>query len=332
MDCLQAQQALSDAVDRAVDDSVLADARAHCADCAECASFARGLDALVRATAPNAPAALVERIVALGVEEASSIRETAHDVAQDARHDGRIVPFRRAWRPRFATIASVAAVLLVALVATGIGLRGLLVGEQAPSEVARTSAEYDNSTGAPLAAPGVDAAGSGASRDVTNPAAAPPYVVLDGLVYALTGQRTVNASSLVTETPIITALDTGADPVEIPAFRIAGESGTLVLRQESGTYLGFSTISRTFGGRRFVLTSGVRIAAYGGWPLLPLRFAVPTSPDGSPTFSFFGKDDAGVPVYVPAGGAPRNGFAVAPGTSADDPAAGNPNWTWWQPE
>jgi hypothetical protein len=42
-------------------------------------------------------------------------------------------------------------------------------------------------------------------------------------------------------------------------------------------------------------------------------------------------DDRGREVFVPFGAYVSGGFALAPGTPADDPAAGNPNWTWWEP-
>lgn len=338
MGCLEAQEVLSEAIDREVDAASLAEARAHCDGCADCAKLEHGLDLLSRAAAPAASSALVERIIALAAEEAAAIREAAASAAnetpvKDAPIGTPVVQFvPPKWTPRLTAFASIAAMLLVALVATGIGLGGLLRGERAATDTASTSTEYSTSTGAPLAAPGTDAGSTDASKDLAGRIAAPSYVVLDGLVYAPTGQRAVDVSSLVTATPVVTALDTGTNPLTIPAFRVTGESRTIVLEQTPGTYLGFSTISRKFGGRRFVLTSGANIAAYGAWPLLPSRFAVPTSPDGSPTFSFFGKDDAGVLIYVPAGGAPTNGFAVAPGASPGDPAAENPNWTWWQPE
>jgi hypothetical protein len=42
-------------------------------------------------------------------------------------------------------------------------------------------------------------------------------------------------------------------------------------------------------------------------------------------------DDAGVTVFSRIGEVPDRGFAIAPGTPSGDPAAGNPNWTWWLP-
>ncbi len=339
MDCLQAQTILSEAIDGAVDSDALSEARAHCEGCPECATFIRGLDLLSRAAVPGAPPALVDSLIARGAEEAAAIREATtaaeHDAsAETAPVDTPIVRFvPTKWTPRLTAFASVAAVLLVALVATGIGLGGLLGGQRAATETAGTSVqEYGTTTSAPLGATPPSADASNAAKDMLSAIAAPPYIVVEGVAYAPTGSRAVQASLLVTAPPVYTALDSGADPVSIPAFRITGENGTVVLQQSDGTYLGFTTIIRRFGGRRFVLTSGTSVTAYGAWPTLPARFVMPTDADGSPTFSFFGKDDAGVLIYVPPGGAPASGFAVAPGTDPSDPAAGNPNWTWWQPE
>jgi len=333
MDCLKAQEILSDALDRDVDGALLAEAREHCETCPDCARLLRSLALLSRSVAPTAPPELVERLIALGNEEAASIRTiaaTTEAAPESAAAESPVVHFAPTrWTPRLTAFASVAAVLLVALVATGISLGGLLSANRTATDTANTLME----SGAPTAPPylsGTDEAGTAASKDAAA-IAAPPYVVLDGIVYALTGERDIDSSGLVTATPVISALDTGTDPVSIAAFRIAGENGSIALQPAPGTYLGFSVVSRTFGGRRFILTSD-SVPAYGAWPGLPSRFAVPTSPDGSPTFSFFGKDDAGVLIYVPAGVAPTSGFAVAPGTTSDDPAAGNPNWTWWQAE
>lgn len=327
MDCLKAQDILSEAIDRTVDSASLTDARAHCAGCTDCAAFERALDLMSRAGLPIAPQPLVDRIVTLGNIEAVLLRATAAETgtAPAAVPVVRLSRFRRP--QRLAAFASIAAVLLVALVAIGITLGGLDRSKRALTDTAGTSWNTE-----PLGAPDAATTSTEAYRDSASQSAAPPYVVLDGLVYAPVEVRTAQPSSFVTATPIVTALDTGTDPTPVPTFRIAGRNDAIVLESPPGTYLEFEAVSREFGRRRFMLTSDVDIAAYGAWPLPPRRFPVPTSSDGSPTFSFFAKDDSGVLIYVPRGGQPRNGFAVAPGTAVDDPAAGNPNWTWWQPE
>ena len=158
------------------------------------------------------------------------------------------------------------------------------------------------------------------------------YVVVDGIIYSPTGTRHVDEAALISATPVLTALGTGTDPISLPAYRVTNEPENAVLRTADGSYLGLSAITRTFGRKRFVLESGTILTAYGQWPMLPARFTPPSGADGAPAFSFFGKDDIGARIYVPAGGQPTEGFAVAPGSTPDDPAAGNPNWTWWRVE
>ena len=44
-----------------------------------------------------------------------------------------------------------------------------------------------------------------------------------------------------------------------------------------------------------------------------------------------GRDALGVQTYTATGVPQTQGFAIAPGTPATDPAGSNPNWTWWEP-
>lgn len=334
MECLKAQQLLSEAIDVVTSDDVLAEARAHCAGCEECTRFVRSLERIASLPEPAAPADLVTRLVAMGAEEATALRaipaETLADDAAVGDHTTAPVRFLPSWwAPRLSAYAAVAAVLLVALVATGIGLGGMLSPKEATVGTAEDTRMQTDGGAALSAAPAPDGTQE-ATKDVGYGAVAPPYVVIDGLVYAPTGPQTVDAATLVTATPVLTSLEASSDPISLPAYTITAAKGAAVLRLGDGTYLGFSAVTRTFGGRTFVLTSGSLLTAYGQWPMLPTRFQPPTAPDGSPTFSFFGKDDVGALIYVPTGGQPTEGFAIAPGSEPGDPAAGNPNWTWWQ--
>lgn len=335
MECLKAQQLLSEAIDASVPDDELAEARAHCAGCDECARFVRSLERIASLPAPSASDDLVTRLVALGAEEAAVLRampaETPDDDAAVGDHAAAPMRFLPSWwAPRLSAYAAVAAVLLVALVATGIGLGGVLSPKEATVGTAEDTRMQTDGGAALSAAPAPDGAQE-ATKDVGYGTVAPPYVVINGLVYAPTGPQTADVATLTTATPVLTSLDATSDPTSLPAFTIGTTNGAAVLVLGDGTYLGFSVVTRQFGGRTFVLTSGSMLTAYGQWPTLPGRFPEPTAPDGSPTFSFFGKDDVGALIYVPAGGQPTEGFAIAPGSGPEDPAAGNPNWTWWQP-
>jgi hypothetical protein len=337
MECLKAQQLLSESIEGIADEVELEEAHAHCAGCAECAQFLRMTERLAKLPAPKASTELIDRLVCLGSKEAILLREgaasaTEHvetEKAPSAEKPTRFLP--NWWAPRLTAFAAVAAMLLVALVATGISLGGLLGQQAATDTLSRDGADSETVKDSPVAtAPSTAESTQGAAEfgQVT----APPYIVIDGLVYAPTGPRTVEAASLITATPVLTSLDTGANPTTLQSYRIDNVPLVAVLQLADGTYLGFSVVTRSFGGATFVLESGSLLTAYGQWPTLPARFQIPTSPDGSPTFSFFGKDDARVLIYVPAGGQAAKGFAVAPGTAPNDPAVGNPNWTWWRPE
>ncbi len=337
MDCLHAQQVLSESMDGEIAAGELAEATAHCASCQECARFARSLERMAALPTPVAPAALVERLVTLGRNEAAEIRSAAGSDAIETsipetpvNHNDAPRRLPSWWAPRLTAYAAAAAVLLVALVATGAGLARLGRHEASTLSDSVQTPGGDRGATAPSSPNASESAKDAYGQLAGTPA--PPYVVIDGLVYAPTGPRTVDASSLVTATPAVTALDTGGDPVSMPAYHVGAGPGTAVLRATDGTYLGFSAVTRTFGGKALVLQSGTPVTAYGQWPTLPGRFPAPSASDGSPTFSFFGKDDLGMAIFVPPGGRPTEGFAVAPGTPSTDPAAGNPNWTWWQSE
>ena len=337
MECLKAQQLLSESIEGIADEAELEEARAHCAGCTECAQFLRMTERLAVLPAPKASTELIDRLVCLGSKEAILLREGAASATErveaertsPAEKPARFLP--NWWAPRLTAFAAAAAMLLVALVATGIGLGGLL-GQQAATDAPSLDGTDSEATKESPVATAPSAADSTQGAAEFGQMAAPPYIVIDGLVYAPAGPRTVEAASLITATPVLTALDTGATPTTLQSYRIDNMPLVAVLQLADGTYLGFSAVTRSFAGSTFVLESGSLLTAYGQWPTLPARFQVPTSPDGAPTFSFFGKDDARVLIYVPAGGQASKGFAVAPGTAPNDPAAGNPNWTWWRPE
>ena len=92
MDCLKAQEILSEGLDNDVDAASLAEARSHCDGCAECAKLERALDVLTRAAAPTAPADLVDRLLALGAKEAVLIRAAAAEAEEPAGEQTAEIP------------------------------------------------------------------------------------------------------------------------------------------------------------------------------------------------------------------------------------------------
>ena len=97
---------------------------------------------------------------------------------------------------------------------------------------------------------------------------------------------------------------------------------------DSGAILEFSPVTRTYAGLTYVLSS-VDLTSLDQWPTLPAQITPPTSADGQPTFVYDGTDSSGVRVYHLANSTVTQGIAIPPNTPATDPAAGNPNWTWW---
>ena len=108
------------------------------------------------------------------------------------------------------------------------------------------------------------------------------------------------------------------------------DPSVVYVKDAEGTLFAFERATRTFSARQYALSGG-SITAYGTWPKLPSGVETPTNPDGSPQYVEAGTDSSGVTVYRPVGGDAATGIAVAPGTAPSDPAAGNPNWTWWVP-
>lgn len=325
MDCLQASEVLSASRDgELIDAARLAEARAHCAVCPQCASLLRLLDRTQSVPAPRAPQRLVAHVEAAAIEAAADARDT-RPAADSLPHSTRAPSAARpwAWTSRLTALASAAAVLLVALTAGTIALVGM-GGQRA--EQATTMLEEDSATAPSAAMPE-----SGAAEDSTalraDELAAPPYVVLEGTVYVLSSEPT--PSALTTAGAVFSDLGSGS-PGSHTAFAAPGTDDPLFVKQEAGGFLSFSRVVRTLGRAEYALSSDVDIASFGGWPTLPAGVPQPKEADGSPAFSRLGFDDLGVDVYGPRIDGFDDGFAVAPDTAPDDPAAGNPNWTWWE--
>jgi len=330
VDCLKASEILSMVHDGEFDDEpLIAEARAHCDDCASCAAFADTLEHLATLPAPEAPEHLVERLRVLG-RKASSARETApaasERLAQTARAKSAAVMAMAGGRPRsqqrFAGFITVAALLIVGSVVTGIGINRM--ADTSDSERSATTAqESDTALGAaPMATGESSAYGDGS----------PAYVIYDGGVFVLGGDS-MPSSAMDQAGTVSSALDGGGTPVALLTLVLQGgqRADQIWVERPDGSFLPFKRVVRLLGGRSFQLVSDPVLDSFGIWPTLPSRFAPPESTDGGPTFTHAGFDDRGVDIYAPVGADASSGFAVRPGTAADDPAASNPNWTWWEP-
>lgn len=331
MDCLKACEILSAAFDgEPVDAGLLADARAHAGSCAECRAFERTLARMAEAPAVSAPDELTARLEVLGAEIAAEIRgigaelEAARTIEASRHATGRLMP---QWLPRTITLAS-AAVVLLAIV--GVGGAVLLSSRSAQQKSAEStlsaSQQSDRSAGsAPLAAESATPGAPAAAVTV-----APEYVSMGESVWLAEGMATPDPSTLTTAGEVYSGLSSGGVAMKLDAYRATGDPMTLFLRSPDGSYTSCRRVVRTLGRAAYGLTTGARLDSFGQWPTLPARFAPPQAADGSPTFTKWGFDDLRVDVYVPPTSSVQDGFAVAPGTDAGDPAAGNPGWTWWE--
>ncbi len=327
MDCGRAEEILLAAADGLASPDEVAEAETHCKSCPRCARLQHGLRLLAEAPKPQAPEAVTEAVLAAVREERSALEERAA-IAHPLEPAGLPGRWRWAgWERRFAGFAAAAAIVIVGLVAVGIALPRLVPAPQ-EAAVKQAPSNYGGAGSDTLAAPQAPETTSEAYDDRTA-AAAPPYIVLDGMVYRLVEDRS-RPSAATTAGVVTSALDEAtSEPATMTAYADPFDSHLVWVQAPDGRTLTFRLVTRTYAGDEFALESGSDVLRFGEWPTLPQRFAPPASPDGSPTFRYFGFDDRGVRIYVPSGARPLDGFAVAPGTSPDDPAAGNPNWTWW---
>ena len=111
------------------------------------------------------------------------------------------------------------------------------------------------------------------------------------------------------------------------------ETGVIFIEDPAGGLRRFVLVKRVYKDATYRLQSAA-ITQYAQWPSIPPGIPRPNpenNPDGSPAFALDGNDASGTPVYHRVGADWRTGIAVPPGTTTQDPAAGNPNWTWWTP-
>lgn len=329
MECTEAQRVISAAFDREYTDApALEIAKEHCRTCSECAVFVTTLAAMNRLPAPEMPEPALERVLAAVREEYAARTEEPVAAIQEVQE------VREVARPRVPVWAPWAAAAAVLLVAAGVittqGVRYLLkpsAGADSAAEVsvmdtagdrqAEFGAESDLSAAEPPAQDELTIAAEGAS-----------YVVFGDAVYRLVGTTTGEpAGSRVGS--VTTALDTGGAASDRPVYADPASDAIIVVGTDDAL-LRFEPVVRMLRGTAYAQRSGT-IAGFGQWPSLPQGIPEPAAPDGSPAFIAAGTDDAGATVYVRPGTDLSDGFAIAPGTSPSDPAAGNSAWTWWEP-
>ena len=359
MDCIEAQSAISAAVDRApVDSFVLEDAKNHCKACPACGAFVRTLSAAKRSPLPQPPSDLPDRIMAAVRAEALADRLSAEAAARadvdrgsaaskaatagDANmlsHPSLALIFARKNRRQLAIWGSAAAVLLVlAGVAAVNGVReitgadstsNMLVVDAGSSTGAPTAAVPESAGAAAKTATGSVSGTTLGSAPASQTAAGLSLVTISGDVYRLSGPAALTRSQLRQMGTASTAMASGGLPKERTVFA-GSDPARVFLEDDSGKLLAFDRVVRVFRDVTYQQQAAA-IPSFGTWPSLPSQITAPSSPDGSPTFVEEGVDAAGVKVYRLAIASASMGIGIAPGTSSGDPAAGNPNWTWWVP-
>lgn len=320
MECQHATELIISAADgELVDAALLTEARMHCVTCPHCRAVERLLEREPALQSPKAPVALVSRIESAAAEIALEHREAAAAPAVEPTPATPSPTARRRW-VGIVALASTAAVLFVGL-SVGALMIGMFAGHDEASETVVELRED------PAAEPEAGAAGTQDTLAAgTQESVAPAYVVFDGVVYVQSAEAV--PSLLATAGTVVSDLGTGSSG-EHAALSEPGTTDPLFVQGPSGGYMSFSRVTRTLAQTEYALASDAPVTHFGRWPTLPSAYGVPENADGSPTFTERGFDDHGQPVFAPATRVFDGAFAIAPGTGEGDPAAGNPNWTWW---
>jgi hypothetical protein len=314
MDCPDAQMTMSAEFDgETVPQETSDEAAAHCASCSECAEFRGALEALAAMPTPTPPADLADRAVAAVARVA---QETA--VAATVPVPVKPAPRRNTWLWVGSAAALVAAALIVFAVVRLAGVPS--AATEARSDALATSGSAASGTAAPsVASPSPIAT------------TAPPYVTFNDFVYVVGDTISVSTSQLTTAGTVVSSMRTVDTPATLQTFRLVGQPRVLVVLNADGSYVRCTAVVRNFQGTTYQLVAGTTIQNFGTWPVLPPTVSQPMSADGSPALTSAGTDDLGVPVFRLLGSSAQQGIAVGPGTPAGDPAASNPDWTWWLP-
>jgi bacterioferritin-associated ferredoxin len=362
MECLKAQGIISEAVDReATDATQLAEAKAHCKGCPTCTAFVRTLMLSQNAPLPQPPTDLVDRVMQAVRAEDEQVRAAAAALAASAAlaEDGADAPAEAgdpgaqsipralpdAGSPKVSPLGAIrhwalrltpqerltwasAAVIFVATIgigtATGVRLltaRPSLTTADTMSTAAKYGAVADGTT----AAPEFGASASAPAAKATLPAGS--YITVNGVVFVLSGPSTIATEGLRPAGTATTGLGTGTGPASHAVFS-AADPDRIYIADANKQMLAFDRVARTYAGATYQLMSA-ELSDYGQWPTLPSSITAPTAEDGSPSFVPLAEDPPGTRIYRLATSGPEVGIAVAPGTGTSDPAAGNPNWTWW---
>lgn len=240
-------------------------------------------------------------------------------------------------REIFALVGAAAAVVLVLTVGLALGImRSVNNGSRAATTAGSTNiaapsvsepnaaAEKSATTG------GAQDLSAGASMEGTPTAAATNlYAVLGGAVYVHSGQSDRTMAQLQRSGQIPFTFDASQAPITRTVYTDTTKR-FIYIEDDAKVLQRFNAVIRQYKSTTYQLQSA-DITSFGGWPALPSQIPAPSAADGAPVFQLDGQDAAGINVYHRLGSDARTGIAIGPGTPPDDPAAGDPNWTWWVP-
>lgn len=364
MDCTDAQQIVSAALDREpVDTDLLTEAKDHCRRCEACTGFIRTLVALKSASAAAPPADLPDRIMArIRAEDAESIQaangavvassqreatasETARLLASleaqpepEATATSRVPSgiaalMERAMHPRNrrATLtwaATAAAVIAVVSVVSVGGISRMFSADGTGGAPMTTQYTLQPESAKTAAAPSSrsDSGAAATSADMATTAAPSGFIVLSEAVYAAAGpDSTVNLQGLKVVGSTNTALTVGSPTTTLDILG-TGDPNRVYIAAADGSLLAFDRITRLYAGRTYVLQSGP-IETLTGNPSLPASIERPTNSDGTPSLEPANPADPDAGVYVVKGSDASSGIVLAPGAEAK----AGPDWTYWIP-
>ncbi len=343
MDCNEAQRIISERLDdEYLDSEQLALAKKHCRACQDCSAYVRALVQVQRSPLPRPPADLPDRVMAAVRAEASRVAVVPAEEEQpevplpeapaSPTFGASLLGYVTAPRNRrTVTIwgAAAATLFIVASVTAIGGLRQITADPTASRQAAEQtkSSDLSDMNAAPESTSQDAIGGSVASEPVS---AVPDYIVVSGVVYVATGPISgVETSTLSPAGSTRSSLSVGGAPTSRAVLGL-GDPARVYIVNDTGELLGFDRVTRSYRNATYALSSA-ELLTYGLWATLPAGVDQPTNPNGMPEYVSAGTDELGVEVFRPTAGGTDSGFAVAPGTPASDPAAGNPGWTWWIP-
>lgn len=282
-------------------------------------------------TVPGTPAEPAPGEPSKGTQSPPADEPAAPLVTGAKRFFGSLAPSPQR-RSSVMQLAAAAALLIVSVVVAVAGIQQI-TGRQAATEAELYSTTEQATEMATTPAPEV---GGTDSRDEAPSAVqtqAPAMIVVSGIVYRAIGPATdVDIEDLTTGGSTQSSFGAGgaAKVRDVLVSKDRDKSGFVYVKDDSDELQSFERVTRQYRSKDYVLSSGW-VLMYGEWPTVPEDVRVPSTPNGLPEYVSAGEDDSGVEIFRPTAGSAAEGFMVAPGTPVDDPAAGNPGWTWWVP-